>query len=55
VSRTRRLVGGTTISFLHQAAVLVVGLWLTPFLLSHLGAQQLGLWIVADSCSRTSR
>ena len=47
MTRTRRFVGGVSVTYTHQVAVTVVGLWLTPFLLSHLGAFQYGLWLTA--------
>ena len=47
MSRTRRILGGTGVAYAHQAVVVLVGLWLTPFLLHRLGQQQLGLWLVA--------
>lgn len=47
MSRTRRLIGGAGISYLHQAAIVLVGLWLTPFLLARIGQHSLGLWLVA--------
>jgi O-antigen/teichoic acid export membrane protein len=47
MSRTRRFLGGISTGYAHQAAVVVVGLWLTPFLLSRLGAREYGLWLTA--------
>jgi O-antigen/teichoic acid export membrane protein len=47
MSRTERVIGGTTISYLHQAAVVLLGLWLTPFLLRRVGQHGYGLWLVA--------
>jgi O-antigen/teichoic acid export membrane protein len=47
MSRTRRILGGTTISYVHQAVVILVGLWLTPFLLRRVGQHEYGLWLVA--------
>ena len=47
MSRTRRILGGTGVAYAHQGAIVLVGLWLTPFLLGHLGQHQLGLWLVA--------
>jgi O-antigen/teichoic acid export membrane protein len=47
VSRARRIVGGTSLAYVHQAAVTIVGLWLTPFLLQRIGQHDLGLWLVA--------
>ena len=47
MSRTRRLISGASIGYGHQAAVLLMGLWLTPFLLARIGPLDLGLWLVA--------
>lgn len=47
MSRTRRILGGATIGYLHQAAVLLLGIWLTPFLLRRVGQHEYGLWLVA--------
>ena len=47
MSRTRRIVGATAVGYLHQATIVVVGLWLTPFLLRRIGQHDLGLWLVA--------
>ena len=47
MSRTRRILGGATIGYVHQAVIIVVGLWLTPFLLSRIGQHEYGLWLVA--------
>lgn len=38
--------GGLRFSYLYQAATMVAGLWLTPFLLKHLGQHDYGLWLV---------
>lgn len=46
-SRLRRFVGGLGIGYLHTAMVVIVGLWLTPYLLSHLGSHDYGLWLLA--------
>jgi len=45
--RLRRLVGGLGLGYLHTTVVVVVGLWLTPFLLGHLGEKHYGLWLLA--------
>lgn len=45
MSRRQRLLAGTGIAYAHQAAVVLVGLWLTPFLLAHVGQHALGLWL----------
>jgi O-antigen/teichoic acid export membrane protein len=47
MSRTKRIVGGAGIGYLHQALILLVGLWLTPFLLARVGHEEYGLWLVA--------
>jgi O-antigen/teichoic acid export membrane protein len=46
VARTRRFFGGLRLSYLYQAVVMLAGLWLTPFLLNHLGQHDYGLWLV---------
>lgn len=47
MTRTRRFVGGVGVTYAHQVLVTAVGLWLTPFLLSRLGAHDYGLWLTA--------
>lgn len=47
VSRTRRFLGGLGFGLLYQALVMMVGLWLTPFLLGRVGQHGYGLWLVA--------
>ncbi|MGP0073330.1 MAG: lipopolysaccharide biosynthesis protein [Bryobacteraceae bacterium] len=46
MTRTRRFWGGLRLSYLYQAVTLAAGLWLTPFLLKHLGQHDYGLWLV---------
>jgi O-antigen/teichoic acid export membrane protein len=46
-SRTTRVIGGAGIGYIHQAGVILLGLWLTPFLLRNLGQHDYGLWLVA--------
>src|SRR5688572_7467026 len=46
--RLARLAGGLGLGYLHTLAVLVVGLWLTPFLLRQLGSHDYGLWLLAS-------
>jgi O-antigen/teichoic acid export membrane protein len=46
MSRTRRILGAAGVGYVHQAAVILVGLWLTPFLLARIGQHDLGLWLV---------
>jgi O-antigen/teichoic acid export membrane protein len=45
-SRLQRFVAGLGIGYVHTMATIVVGLWLTPFLLSRLGAHDYGLWLL---------
>lgn len=47
MSRTARFMGGLRMTYIHQAVVTVVGLWLTPFLLRHIGQHDYGLWLLA--------
>jgi O-antigen/teichoic acid export membrane protein len=47
MSRTRRILGGASIGYAHQAAIILVGIWLTPFLLHRIGQHEYGLWLVA--------
>lgn len=47
MSRTRRILGGAGIGYVHQAAIILLGLWLTPFLLQRVGQREYGLWLVA--------
>jgi O-antigen/teichoic acid export membrane protein len=46
--RLSRFVGGLGLGYLHTLVVLVVGLWLTPFLLRRLGTHDYGLWLLAS-------
>lgn len=46
-TRTSRLIGGLSFGYLQTAIVALVGLWLTPFLLRHLGQHEYGLWLLA--------
>lgn len=46
MSRSRRFINGVVLSYAYQFSVMVVGLWLTPFLLRHLGQHDYGLWLV---------
>jgi O-antigen/teichoic acid export membrane protein len=46
MSRARRFFGGLSLGYSYQALVMVIGLWLTPFLLKHLGARDYGLWLI---------
>ena len=46
--RLGRFVGGLGLGYLHTLVVLVVGLWLTPFLLQQLGSHDYGLWLLAS-------
>jgi O-antigen/teichoic acid export membrane protein len=46
--RLQRFVSGLGLGYLHTVLVLVVGLWLTPFLLRQLGTHDYGLWLLAS-------
>jgi O-antigen/teichoic acid export membrane protein len=46
MSRTSHFLSGVTLGYVNQALIMLVGLWLTPFLLRHLGKHDLGLWLV---------
>jgi len=46
ISRSRRFFRGLRLNYLYQAVVMAAGLWLTPFLLKHLGQHDYGLWLV---------
>lgn len=47
MSRTQRILGSASIAYVHQAAIVLVGLWLTPFVLRQIGEREYGLWLVA--------
>jgi O-antigen/teichoic acid export membrane protein len=46
MSRTKKFLDGVVLNYGYQAVVMVVGLWLTPFLLHHLGQHDYGVWLV---------
>src|SRR5262245_39091111 len=46
MSRTIRFLNGVALGYMNQILVMVVGLWLTPFLLARLGVHDYGVWIV---------
>lgn len=46
MSRSRTFLGGLVLGYGYQAAMLVSGIWLTPFLLNHVGQHDYGLWLV---------
>ena len=46
MSRTQRFLGGIGIGYVSMALALVVGLWLTPFLLTRIGTHDFGLWLI---------
>jgi O-antigen/teichoic acid export membrane protein len=48
MNRTNRFVGGVVLGYTHGVLLTVVGLWMTPFLLSHLGSGTFGVWLVAQ-------
>lgn len=44
--RMQRFLGGLGLGYLQTALAIVVGLWLTPFLLGRLGQHTFGLWLL---------
>lgn len=46
MNRTKKFLDGVVLSYGYQAVVMLVGLWLTPFLLHHLGQHDYGVWLV---------
>jgi O-antigen/teichoic acid export membrane protein len=46
MTRTARVFGGVGLGQAHLAVVTVVGLWLTPFLLTRVGQHEYGLWLL---------
>jgi O-antigen/teichoic acid export membrane protein len=46
MSRTRKFFGGLMLSYAYQGLLVVTGLWLTPFMLRHIGQHDYGLWLV---------
>lgn len=48
MSRARRILGGIGYGYVNTAVVMIVGLWMMPFLLRHLGSEELGLWFTAQ-------
>ena len=45
-SRLRRFLGGLGFGYVHTFLTVVIGLWLTPFLLRQLGTHDYGLWLL---------
>ena len=45
-SRLRRFVGGLGLGYIHTIVTVIVGLWLTPYVLRHLGPHDYGLWLL---------
>jgi len=46
MSRTQRFLGGVSLGYVSLGLATVVGLWLTPFLLSRIGTSDYGLWLI---------
>jgi O-antigen/teichoic acid export membrane protein len=47
LSRSKRFMTGVVFGYTNQIVTMLVGLWLTPFLLHHLGQRGYGLWLTA--------
>jgi O-antigen/teichoic acid export membrane protein len=48
MSRSKRFVSGVSLGYTYQGLVMVVGLWLTPFMLRRIGQHDYGLWLVGS-------
>lgn len=48
MSRSRRFFGGLALSYVYQGLLMLTGLWMTRFLLAHIGQHDYGLWIVGS-------
>ncbi len=48
MTRTRKFLGGVTLGSLQLVLATAVGLWMTPFLLGHVGSRTLGFWLIAQ-------
>ncbi len=46
MTRTRRLISGVGVGYAYQLVTTLVGIWLTAFLLSQLGQERYGLWLL---------
>jgi O-antigen/teichoic acid export membrane protein len=46
MSRSRSFLGGAVFAYVYQAALMLVGLWLTPFYIHTLGERDYGIWLV---------
>ncbi len=46
MSRTRRFLSAVSLGYASQALTMLTGLWLTPFLLWHIGKDAFGLWLL---------
>ena len=46
MSRSVRFLKGLSLSYVYQALAMVVALWMTPFVLNHIGQHSYGLWLV---------
>ncbi len=46
MSRSKRFANSVVFAYSYQAMLLITGLWLTPFLLRHLGQHDYGLWLM---------
>lgn len=47
MSRSKRFLKGVVFGYSYQAVTMLAALWLTPFLLHHLGQHDYGLWLTA--------
>src|SRR5580698_10084436 len=46
MSRSRSFLSGALFSYVYQASLMLLGLWLTPFYIRTLGERDYGIWLV---------
>jgi len=47
MARSKRFLSAVLLTYTYQALLMLVGLWLTPFLLKRIGQHDYGVWIIA--------
>ena len=46
MARSKRFLSAVLLGYTHQALLMLVGLWLTPFLLRRIGQHDYGVWLI---------
>src|SRR5258708_15025704 len=46
MTRSKRFLSGVVLGYTYQALVMLVGLWLAPFLLRRIGQHDYGVWLI---------